>query len=328
MSKVPHIDLFSLATKFSRQSKSLIETLNNIDLTNGTFIKISRLRSTDNWDKYALDKLFNNLEALVPPQEEPSFNIHLHTHSEPKKYGKVDTFAVGDYDYKLSAKYLNDQDNIVLISIRRNELNKERVEQEYKEVFLQKPMQNNPQYSADTFQKEEFILKKSLNELVPGYQSTDSSFNLNRIGAFSFTFYYLKNQVSRKEREMYPYNSFSSAERKAWLQNYGGVKIFRDNFSIRPYGENGNDWLGLGERQAQSPGGAGQSLGGFRIRPNQIVGIVNISRITNTAFQDKSGREGIQENEVFDLFKQILLGTINIFEKRSEYNHVLLQSIV
>ena len=72
--------------------------------------------------------------------------------------------------------------------------------------------------------------------------------------------------------------------------------------------------MGLGERQAQSPGGAGR-LGGYRIRPNQIVGVVNISRITNAAFQDKSGREGIQENEVFDLFKQILLGIINVFEK-------------
>lgn len=315
LSEITDIDLFSLAAKFSRKSKTVIKNLNYVDLSNGTLIKISRLRSTDNWDKHALDKLYNNLEVLVPPQEEPSFDIQLHALSQPEEYGKVNSFAIDDYDYKVSADYLDDQSDKVLISVRRNELNKDRVKQEYQEVFLQQSMQENAQYSADTFEKEEFVLEKSLSDLVPGYQSTDSSFNLNHIGKFNFTFYFLKNQVSRKEENVYPYKSFSSAERRAWLQNYGGVKIFRDNFRIRPYGENGNDWLGLGERQAQSPGGAGQSLGGYRIRPNQIVGVINISRITNAAFQDKSGREGIQENDVFDLFKQILLGIINVFEK-------------
>jgi signal transduction histidine kinase len=91
--------------------------------------------------------------------------------------------------------------------------------------------------------------------------------------------------------------------------------MFRDDFRIRPYGENGQDWLKLGERQSQSPGGAGQKLGGFRIRPNQIAGTVNISRIHNLSFQDKSGREGIIENDVFELFNNILREIIAFFEK-------------
>ncbi len=99
------------------------------------------------------------------------------------------------------------------------------------------------------------------------------------------------------------------------MKKFGGVKIFRDDFRVRPYGESGEDWLKLGQRQAQSPGGAGQKLGGFRIRPNQIAGTVNISRITNVSFQDKSGREGIQENEVFELFKNVLFEIIGFFEK-------------
>lgn len=99
------------------------------------------------------------------------------------------------------------------------------------------------------------------------------------------------------------------------MKKFGGVKIFRDEFRVRPYGENGQDWLNLGERQAQSPQGAGQRIGAYRIGPNQISGTVNISRITNTKFQDKSGREGVQENEEFELFRSILKGIIEQFEK-------------
>ena len=313
LERIPTISLSNLAIEFSHQRASVLKLLNETSFRYGTLIKISSLR--DNWDDYSLDRLFSNLEVLVPPKEDSSFDIHLYASSQLDKYGKVNSLAVEDYDYKVSADYLADEAQRVLISIHRNELNIKRIENEYREVFLQETIKDNPRYSFEAFQKKEFVLKKSLADLVPGYQSIDTQSNLGRIGRFNFTFYFLKNQVSRKEEDMYPYNSFSSAERKKWLQNYSGVKIFRDGFRVRPYGESGNDWLGLGERQAQSPGGAGQKLGGYKVRPNQIVGVINISRTTNNAFQDKSGREGIQENEVFDLFKQILIGIINVFEK-------------
>ena len=117
----------------------------------------------------------------------------------------------------------------------------------------------------------------------------------------------------------YPYNRIDSAVRRNWLEKFGGVRIFRDEFRVRPYGENGNDWLDLGRRQAQSPGGAGQKLGGYRIRPNQISGVVNISRLTNRAFEDKSSREGIQENDEFLLFKNLLIQIISVFEEDRNY---------
>lgn len=71
----------------------------------------------------------------------------------------------------------------------------------------------------------------------------------------------------------------------------------------------------MGARQAESPGGAGQKLGGYRIRPNQIAGTINISRLFNESFQDKSGREGLIENDVFELFKNVIIEIISFFEK-------------
>ena len=68
------------------------------------------------------------------------------------------------------------------------------------------------------------------------------------------------------------------------------------------------------DRYAKNPVGAGHRKGGYHIRQNQIVGAVEISRIDNVYLQDKSGREGLQENVIFEIFKDILLGIINLME--------------
>ena len=38
-----------------------------------------------------------------------------------------------------------------------------------------------------------------------------------------------------------------------------------------------------------------------------VAGVVNISRIKNVNFADKSNREGLQENNAFYLFQELLV---------------------
>jgi signal transduction histidine kinase len=289
---------------------------NNIEFTKGTLIKISKLREA--WTEEEITKLFENLEILIPPKEQPIFSIALYSKDSPAEFGELTGAYYDDYDYKLSAKYLDDENRSVEISIERNELDLKKIEKEYMDVFSI-PYMQNPPFDFTSLQNEKHNYTISLNELVKGQSEIDSNNLLDRIGKFAFTFYFLKNtksdEKSEADTQKYPYRNFSSATRRAWLKKFGGVKIFRDDFRVRPYGEYGQDWLKLGERQAQSPQGAGQRIGAYRIRPNQISGTINISRITNISFQDKSGREGIQENDVFDLFKSIILGIVGQFEK-------------
>lgn len=296
--------------------KPLVELIDSIDLSHGTIIKISSLK--DNWDEVDIRKLFDNLEALIPPKEQPDFQIHLFSRASPDEFGQVDNAYYDDFDYRVSADYMDDENQTVRIKIRRNELNLEKMEAEYKEVFQHPLMQKFP-YDFETFKQQEFSFDITLKELVKGFSAIDRQGLLEKIGQFSFTFYYIKNSISDDKGESdikkYPYKNINSANRRAWLKKFGGVKIFRDDFRVRPYGENGEDWLKLGERQARSPQGAGQRLGAYRIRPYQISGTINISRITNVNFQDKSGREGIQENDTFDLFKVIIIEIIALFEK-------------
>ena len=301
-----------IQSKFNRFD-NIISSLKETSFETGTIIEISNLNDT--WEESQLDNLFGNLEMLLPPKEQSDFHIHFFSTSHPDKYAKVKTAYYDDFDYKVEAKYLDDNDKNVKITITRNELDIEALEDKYKEVFDFKTMKDFP-FRLDDLKAKTFTITKSVNELFSKELDIKT---IDKIGKFIFTFYFLKNTISDDKKDgdlkKYPYRGFNSANRKSWLKKFGGVKIFRDDFRIRPYGENGDDWLKLGERQVQSPGGAGQKMGGYRIRPNQIAGTINISRVYNASFQDKSGREGIQENNAFELFKNFLIELISVFEK-------------
>lgn len=75
------------------------------------------------------------------------------------------------------------------------------------------------------------------------------------------------------------------------LDAAAGVNIYRDGFRVLPYGERGDDWLGLDRRRVQNPT--------FNISNNQIVGYVLIGRDTNPDLNDQSNREGILEGPAY-----------------------------
>lgn len=272
----------------------------------GTILCISNLN--DDWDDSALNGLLKNLEMLIPTELQTSFVLYLYKMHDLQWSGKVNPMEYEDYDYKISAQYEGGRD--IQIKIERNELNLSKLETLYSKVFLRDAMKVAP-YRLEDFQKREISQITKISEKI------DVNL-LRQVGNFEFTFFFLKNTLKddrdKDGNQKYPYNLFDESIRTHWLDSFGGVRIYRDEFRVRPYGENGDDWLGLGRRQAKSPGGAGQKMGGYKIRPNQIAGIVKISRLTNAAFEDKSSREGIQENEAFALFKNLLLQIISAFE--------------
>lgn len=305
------LDLKNELTDQFLNFESIQKYIENIDFDTGTVLKLTSLK--DSWDNNSIKSLFDNLEVLIPPQEQPEFDVHLFSTQNPNEFGQVNSAYYDDFDYKVSAKYLADVDNTIEFQIIRNELNVSKLKEEYSEIF-QYDLMNKFPYTLDVFEKGVFTFKRSIRELSGFSKNVDEDL-ISKIGKFDFTFYFLKNKIDPKDKERFPYKNISPANRKSWLEKFGGVKIFRDDFRVRPYGESGQDWLGLGERQGRSPGGPGQKLGGYKIGSNQIAGTVNISRIDNASFQDKSGREGIQENEVFELFKNLLVEIIAIFER-------------
>ena len=277
----------------------------------GTILYIRLPR--DSWDETMLDSLYENLEALAVPLTDDEFRLEMQAEVLPEKYGEVRPFIEDEYDMKLNAHY-DAASQVVSGRIYRNELDIAQIEANLVGVFEQEGMGTSP-YTLSEFERGYFDWSRSVKELMPGYVDTNNQ--LASIGSFDFEIVFAKQGESSDEEDAkkYPYKFVDYSKRKAWFNKFGGIKIFRDNFRVRPYGEKGNDWLDLGKRQAGSPQGAGQRIGPYRLRPRQVAGSVRISRISNVFFDDKSSREGIQENETFDVFKNLLLAITGLLER-------------
>lgn len=292
LSEIPNLGEFS-------------EELNKTALDHWTIFKLTGLN--DDWDITEVDSLFQNLEMLIPPFNEINFLLFLY--SDKKRFWKVKTAFCSDFDYYISAKYIWWPSYTLEVEIVRNELDIKKIQLEYPEFFTDKKMQE-ADINIQTLDKG--ISRREISLLTfPWFSNVDKNI-LNQIWPFSFSFYFLKNKNTNSK---YPYRTINYSVRKNRLDKFWWIKIFRDNFRVRPYWEDWYDRLLLWERQAQSPQWSGQRIGDYRIRPNQISGIVNISRVSNKFFEDKSGREGIVENDAFKLFKNILINIIWIFEE-------------
>ncbi|MEP7169340.1 MAG: HAMP domain-containing sensor histidine kinase [Bacteroidota bacterium] len=178
-------------------------------------------------------------------------------------------------------------------------------------------------YNLETFKKGSFSIKTTINNIWPGVNNQFDKHTIDSIGPFDFTFCFLKRAAKEDEKKIFSYRNFDANKRREWLDRFGGIKLFRDNFRVRPYGEietNSWDWLELGARSADSTFGAAQEEGiGWRVNPSQVYGVIKISRINNPELKDTTNREGLVENKTFHAFQELILRLINIIEKDRHY---------
>lgn len=91
-----------------------------------------------------------------------------------------------------------------------------------------------------------------------------------------------------------------------YLNEQGGLRVYRDNIRINEYGEKGNDWLSLDIRRVNVPA--------KRISNNLVLGVVDIKGDQSTALIEKTNREGFIENEAFYDFCAALLYVLDKVE--------------
>lgn len=277
-----------------------------ISADNGVHIKVSNVR--DVWARADIQKIYQELESLIPPAEAGDFKVYIYSSKYKADFGEVLPNICDDFDYKLSARL--DDFGIVTFDLIRHEIDPSKLS----DNLLKRAFFSNSAYTRGKLTGEKLNYTKTIYELLPGLGDVDDSVH-KLIGKFQFTLYFLKRSTTRKDSEIFLHRSFDSNSRKKWLDNNNGIRIFRDNFRVRPYGEIGKaswDWLGLGQRQAEDP--SALRSGRWKVSPNNVSGVVNISRISNFGLEDKSSREGIQENRIFSLFKSLIEAMIKEFE--------------
>ena len=92
------------------------------------------------------------------------------------------------------------------------------------------------------------------------------------------------------------------------MDEVAGISIYRDGFRVLPFGESGDDWLGLDLRRVQSPT--------LRLSNNQIIGHVFIGADTNESLKDQSNREGILAGVAYADLQYLVRAALNQLERR------------
>lgn len=93
---------------------------------------------------------------------------------------------------------------------------------------------------------------------------------------------------------------------KKYLEENGGMKVYRDGMRIYDYGEKTNDWLNSDSLRINRPGN--------HLSNNQYIGYVLINRRESADLTEKSNREGFVENEAYFVFQDAIKFAVRQFE--------------
>ena len=93
---------------------------------------------------------------------------------------------------------------------------------------------------------------------------------------------------------------------RSYLDENGGIRVYRDGIRVYNYGESGDDWLGLDLRRVNNPT--------RNISRNIVIGAVELSLADSHHLKEKTNREGFVENLALGRLKQIVLGALTPME--------------
>lgn len=103
-----------------------------------------------------------------------------------------------------------------------------------------------------------------------------------------------------------------------------GIVLYRNSFSISSY-DGKKDWLDLGGRARKSPAAASHKTGAWRVRANQVFGYINIDKEINKNLKDLSNRQGLDENEYYEIFIELIHLAFSEFER---YRQSIIRNII
>lgn len=271
---------------------------------NGTIFKLSHLH--EKWDEALVKSIRENLSSLIPYELGEIYKIYCFDNETNTKdaevFSNVDAFS---YDYKIEYEVGNKEDKQdVCYKIYRDEFdfgNKE--DTVLKEAGL---LEEKAYFHGKPIEKD--CLFKDI--------VSDKS---NSIGYFKGVLYFSKIGTTSRDRERFYQKDISG--RMDVRDTFGGLKIYRDSFRVRPYGDpksSSYDWLQLARRKTASPAGVGTEKGIWRVSADQMLGSIFISRM-NISLPDQSNREGIVETNEFKLLKEFTLKMLEELEKDRQY---------
>lgn len=133
------------------------------------------------------------------------------------------------------------------------------------------------------------------------------------VGEFYFDIrVYDRGEDDSMEKLMKVLKAEKVSQARLLLNKFLGLRISKNGFGVKPYGEENKDWLGLGQIRVDDPGG--------NVSVNQILGYVFFYSPENDSLKEKTNREGFYENKAFSQVKTVLKSIFkNIGDRRYRY---------
>ena len=286
-------DLSSIPIRVLDKPKISVPKSNSGDINSGTELIIRNLRQR--WTKTDIENLYNELSILTPPfKEVKDFEIFIKTDVADGVGGKVKSPFYQTADAELNAEF--DGKHI---------------------TYLMK----------DRYSSKSEVIKETIDwrQLVQksGVDNEEQS-ELPRFGPVKLILLFYPREARSLEG-----TEFRLADIREFLDKNAGIKIYRDNIRVKPYGnpqEPEGDWLGLAERKTREP--AGISRPTWRVAANQIVGAVFVSRDNNANLVDSSSREGLIQGEAFSELRSFVLGCLRLLETYRHQRFVEKESVI
>ena len=294
--------------------------LNEHDWTTGTMIILSPIREA--WSERLFRKVNTNLKSINPIGSADRFEVIVKNVLLPKFSFKTEKVAIDkdDYDYRIYAEY--DGGELLKIRLLRNE-----IDLSVKKVTVEKYGSSITKsvdefWSGERMQKRhyqkldyanELVIEKKVTDILP----SDTLEKIQKVGPFTAEMYFLRNA----NNEYAIMKKVAVRKRKKLLEQFSGIKLYRDDFKVRPYGDDGAmyDWLGMGGRAQRSPAPVSHLTGAWRVQPYQMIGLVKIGRETNPNLEDMANREGLALTDTYYIFVSLLQECLKEFEFDRQY---------
>jgi hypothetical protein len=287
----------------SIKNPELVEMLQQKFMGSGTCFVLNGLR--DEWNDNIIQRIRNSMQKLLPPMDDNIFDLFLFLEQTSINEAKITPNLLNEYDYKIHFDVDSNQN--CNLAIYRNEF--------YFGNQFEKIMKKADFSDEDKlyFNEKPIEINKPVEEFLPGIKEKVD------IGSFSGDIYFYKLVLQSDNQEKYYYKDFLT--KRTNFKELSGIKIYRDDFLVRPYGivgTTGYDWLDLSTRKAESPAAISHKSGNWRVQANQVCGQIKISRL-NENLPDKSSREGIVETKEFKIFRELIVNFIDKLEEDRQY---------
>lgn len=285
-------------------NKDVSKLIRNKWKSHGTIFKLTGLH--EYWDRKLIRSMKENLSSLIPYELNEVYKIYCFDNEtsieEAEVFSNIDSFS---FDYKIEFEVGNkDLSQDVVYKIWRDEF----VFGEKEDYILKEAdLQNEKAY----FHGAPIVKERPFDKIVSNVNEAE----VNSLGSFSGVLYFSKLQTTKRDRERFYQKKI--AERADIRDTFGGIKIYRDSFRVRPYGDpksSAFDWMQLARRKNASPAGVGDNKGIWRASADQMMGSIFISRM-NIALPDQSNREGIVETKEFRLLKEFIEKMVALLEQ-------------